>query len=120
MATCLALPAGNEASSPAWLLARDRILTVGADGTARVWDLPSGQPPLVLDPGGGPVEVALWTPDGSSPAVERQHDGVVASGRCMRLRGHHQAEKGEEHPGDESSRADSHLSLIHISEPTRH
>lgn len=26
------------------------LLTAGADGTARVWDLPSGQPPLVLDP----------------------------------------------------------------------
>ncbi len=51
------------------------LLTAGVDGTARVWDLPSGESRLVLDAGGGPVERALWTPDGLH-IVTSSHDGV--------------------------------------------
>ena len=52
-----------------------RLLTAGADGAARVWEVPSGEPLLALDTGGGPVEVALWTPDGDR-VVTSSRDGV--------------------------------------------
>jgi WD40 repeat protein len=71
-----------------------QIVSVGADGTLRVWDAVSGQPLRILDAGAGQLLSAVFLPDGRHVATSGA-DGVlrlwdVASGKETRTFPGHQ------------------------------
>ncbi|MCB9898547.1 MAG: serine/threonine protein kinase [Planctomycetes bacterium] len=92
---------GHEASalSASWSSDGTRIVTVSADGTARVWNADGTGEPLVFGVHQGVVVSAAWSPDGThivtapgdstarvwnadgigEPLVLRGHEGVVRS-----------------------------------------
>ena len=53
-----------------------RLVSGGADGTARVWDVATGERLLTLTGHTGPVEDVLYTPDGRQ-IVTSSSDGTV-------------------------------------------
>jgi WD40 repeat protein len=55
-----------------------RLLTVGTDGTGRVWDAFNGKPLHVLRGHRGAVTAAVWSPDGST-LLTSGVDGTVRS-----------------------------------------
>jgi WD40 repeat protein len=63
------------------------VLTWGVDGTARIWDPSNGHSLALLQPRGGPIYAASWSPDGSRVATGTSRGTVQvwdgATGRRM-------------------------------------
>ncbi len=73
--------------SVAWSPDGTRLLTAGADQTARIWDARDGRLLQTIDANGRVVTAAIWSPDGTEVALStRQRSvGIFAAGTGKEL-----------------------------------